>query len=549
MSDSQLHCHLGEYAAVIDEALDDLKAQKVVERIWKYDHTVWKEDPAEITNRLGWLDIAKRLQSEVPNLQSFSRSVREAGYTHALLLGMGGSSLAPEMLFKTFGPQPDGLNLDVLDSTDPDTVLAKANNHDPEKTLYIVATKSGGTVETRSFFTYFYNFVQDRLSGSHAGSHFIAITDAGSDLESMAAEYGFRETFLNDSNIGGRYSALSYFGLVPAALIGLDLDRLLASAVSMQKACQKKDNPAVRLGVILGKMALSGRDKTTLFFSEPLASFGDWIEQLIAESTGKENRVGILPVVGETLIQSDSYGSDRLFIGLGFEQDTTLKQNLQQLHQAGHPVVHIILSDVYALGGQFLMWELATAISCEQLRVNPFDQPHVQYAKIIAKEKIEDYKETHKIPFGQPLKPNVEALNDFIYQARPGDYIALQAFVNPTPETDETLARLRIQLQKMTKLAVTVGYGPRFLHSTGQLHKGDSGKGLFIQFITDIPQKDPAIPVEAGASDSVITFGILRTAQALGDYEALLNANRRAIRFDLGVDPVQGIVQLLHSTD
>ncbi len=545
MSDIRMELFLGELEGIIVNTLAELIDLKIVQRAWKNDYTLWKDDPNEIVNRLGWLHIAETIRHEADELTRWAQSIRNEGFTQVLLLGMGGSSLAPETLYKTFGPNPDFLTFSMLDSTDPEAVLEKAGQIDPEKTLLIVATKSGGTVETRSFFTYFYNWMQEKLGKRDVGDHFIAITDGGSDLEEMGKKYGFRKVFLNDPNIGGRYSALSYFGIVPAALMGIDIARLLDSGVNMMKSCIVPDNAAALLGVILGKLAKSGRDKVTFHFSPQIESLGDWIEQLIAESTGKEKRVGILPVVGEQIAPLTSYSNDRVFVCVAVGDEAPYEAELDAMQAAGHPVIQIKMDDRYEIGGQFFFWEFATAIACEHLRINPFDQPHVQTAKIIAREKIEGYRENKKIPKGNALKPDLMTLNDFIYQATPGDYIAIQAFVHPTKQTDTALSELRQQLREQTKLAVTVGYGPRFLHSTGQLHKGDSGKGLFVQLISEIPKVDPPIPVEAGLKESVISFGILKTAQALGDYEALLNANRRAIRFDLGADVPAGIRQLI----
>ncbi|HDQ46409.1 MAG TPA: glucose-6-phosphate isomerase [bacterium] len=538
-----VHLFLGDHENTLRNTMADLTDHKVVQRIWKYDHTLWKDDPKEIANRLGWLRVAETLRDEADTLKSWAKSIRDEGLTHALLLGIGGSSLASETLHQTFGSDPEFLTFSVLDSTDPGAVLERAVQIDPAKTLFIVSTKSGDTVETRSFLNYFYTRTQAQLGRKDVGSHFIAITDGGSSLEALGGKLEFRRIFLNDPDIGGRYSALSYFGMVPAALMGLDIARLLDSGIRMMNTCEAADNSAARVGAVLGRLALSGRDKATFLFSPEIASLGDWIEQLIAESSGKEKRVGIIPVVGEPPGPPEVYGSDRVFVRITVGEDGR-NEKMDALQAAGHPVIRIPITDCHEIGGQFFFWEFATVVACEQLRVNPFDQPHVQTAKTIAREKIEGYRENRKIPRGNALAPDAMALSDFTYQARPGDYIAVQAFVHPTSETDAALAELRDYLRRMTRLAVTVGYGPRFLHSTGQLHKGDSGKGLFVQLISDIPKDDPPIPVEPGSDESLITFGILKTAQALGDYEALLNADRRAIRFDLGADVPSGIRQL-----
>jgi len=529
---------LGEHQAAVDAALDHLVQKRIVARIWEHDHTVWKPESTEITNRLGWLHTIEVMMDYVPRLQSLVEELRAEGYTHALLLGMGGSSLAPEVFRKTFGVADGHLDLAVLDSTDPGAVLAHAERLDPARTLFIVSTKSGSTVETLSFFKFFYNWTADALGSDQAGKHFIAITDPGSRLTDIARRYRFRNTFLNDPNIGGRYSALSYFGLVPAALVGADVPRLLDRALTMACATEPcvaaRNNPGAWLGAILGALAEAGRDKVTLVTSPPIAGFGDWVEQLIAESTGKEGK-GILPVVGEPLGPPEVYGDDRLFVYLRLEGDTTHDAAVQTLEEAGYPVVRLRLHDRYDLGEQFFLWEMATAVAGHRLGINPFDQPNVESAKVRAREMVAAYQETGALPADEPAPLAGEALRAFLAQAQAGDYIALQAYVAPTAETDAALQSLRVWLRDRYRLATTVGYGPRFLHSTGQLHKGDAGNGLFIQFTADAP-RDAPIPDEAGSSESSITFGVLKMAQALGDKQALLDAGRRVIRFHLAAD-------------
>jgi len=527
----------------VDAALSQMRAKRIVERIWAHDHTVWKPQPDEITNRLGWLHLPETMPAEVARLEAFAREIRAAGYTQALLLGMGGSSLAPELFSKTVGWVANPPYLAVLDSTDPGAVLAHANRLDPAHTLFIVSTKSGGTVETFSFFKFFYNWAADALGVERVGEHFVAITDPGSGLAATAETYRFRTTFLNDPNIGGRFSALSHFGLVPAALVGVDLRLLLERAGAMAAECRKADdNPGLILGAVLGTLAQAGRDKVTFAISPAIASFGDWVEQLIAESTGKEGK-GILPVVGEPLGGPGVYGDDRLFVHLKVADDTTHDAALQALEAAGHPVVRLALRDPYDLGGQFFLWEFATAVVGHLLGINPFDQPNVESAKALARRMVAEYKEKGSLPAIESAPLTAEALDGFLAQGRPGDYIALQAYLQPTPETDAGLAALRLCLRDRYRLATTVGYGPRFLHSTGQLHKGDRGNGLFIQFTADDAQDVP-IPDEAGAPASSITFGVLKAAQALGDRQALLDAGRRVIRFHLGSDGVKGLNRL-----
>lgn len=530
----QFVSELNGYETAVAQTLGQLEQNQIIPRIWQHDHTVWRPDPTEISNRLGWLHLPQTMQPEIELINAFVAAIRQASFTHVLLLGMGGSSLAPELFAKTFGG--NGLELAVMDTTDPDAISALAQAVPLTKTLFIVATKSGGTVETLSAFKYFYNLLADGVV-TDPGKHFVAITDPGSSLQKLAAQHQFRTTFLNDPNIGGRYSALSHFGLVPAALVGVDVGKLLARAAAAHTA------EAVRLGAIMGTLARHGRDKLTLITSPELASFGDWVEQLVAESTGKEGQ-GILPVVGEPLGKADVYGQDRLFVYLHLAHSTGVAAPLGALAQAGHPVVRIGLRDVYDLGAQFMWWELATAVAGHILDIQPFDQPNVESAKVLARQMVAAYHETGQLPAGEVADLNAATLHRFLTQAQPGDYVALQAFVPPTPATDDALQTLRLAIRDRYKVATTAGYGPRFLHSTGQLHKGDRGNGLFIQFTAD-PVQDVAIPDEAGKQDSSMTFGVLIKAQALGDGDALLTEGRRFIRFHLGTAVPDGLNRLM----
>jgi glucose-6-phosphate isomerase len=539
-----------------------MRDNRVMSRIWTHDHTVWKPEPAEITNRLGWLHTPEMMGDSIQRLEELADAVRADKYTHALLLGMGGSSLAPEVFRKTFGVKEGYLDLAVLDSTNPGAVLAHAEQRDPQRTLLIVSTKSGTTVETLSFFKFFYNWVRDSLGEKGAGDHFIAITDPGTPLVDLAERYDFRNTFLNDPNIGGRYSALSYFGLVPAALMGIDIRTLLDRAMTTVCNCEACNCPVAgnnnggRLGVVLGELAKAGRDKVTLVTSSQIESFGDWAEQLIAESTGKEGK-GILPVVREPVGLPANYGEDRLFVYMRLEGDDTYDGEMAELERAGHPLVRLSLHDLYDLGGQLFLWEMAIAVAGYRLGINPFDQPNVEAAKVLARQITAEYREKRSLPDEKPALTGGdisvygeiaggtpgEALVGFLGKAHAGAYIALQAYVQPTAETDEALQALRTRLRDRFRLATTVGYGPRFLHSTGQLHKGDAGRGLFLQFTAD-DQRDTPIPDEAGSSASAMTFGVLKASQAIGDRQALLNAGRQVIRFDLGRDMVGGLKRL-----
>ena len=547
---SLLTFSLGEYKPSVDRSLLQVREERVMGRVWEHDHTVWKSEPTEITNRLGWLDSPAVMCENVTQLNAFVESVKADGIEQALLMGMGGSSLAPEVFSKIFANPNKGLKkgLSVLDSTDPQAVLAAERSLDLAKTLFIVSTKSGGTVETFSFFKYFYNRVAERIGNENASKRFIAITDPGSGLADVAAKYNFRAVFLNDPNIGGRYSALTMFGLAPAALVGVDVERLLDSAQVMTcnaDGCNcpvDGNNLGGQLGTTIGELAKHGRDKLTFVLSPKIESFGDWVEQLIAESTGKEGK-GILPVVGEPLGKPDVYGSDRVFVYIKLADDSTYDEKIQALEKAGHPVIRLFLDNEYDLGGQFFLWEMATAVAGARLGINPFDQPNVEAAKILARKMVAEFTEKGALPKSESAPLTAATLKAFLDGAKPGAYITIQAYVQPTAESDRALLDLRARLRDETKLATTFGYGPRFLHSTGQLHKGDAGKGLFIQ-VTSQAADDVVIPDEAGKPAWTLSFGALKTAQALGDAQALRDGGRAVIHFDLGADALAGLKSL-----
>lgn len=570
VAQSSYHAELGDFQESVDKTLQELKDKRVISRIWEHDHTVWKPDPTEITNRLGWLHSTEMMEEMVTDIDSLVKNIRSDGYTDALLLGMGGSSLAPEVFRKTFGVKNGYLDLSVLDSTDPGAVLAYTQKLDPAKTLYLVSTKSGGTVETLSFMKYFYNHTLQKVGDREVGKHYIAITDPGSSLESLARELNFRKIFLNDYNVGGRYSALTYFGLVPAGLMGVDLYRLLersARTVCNAESCNCPvggDNTAAWLGATLGELALAGRDKVTFIASPPITSFGAWLEQLIAESTGKEKK-GILPVDGEEVLTPNDYARDRLFVYLRLKDDTTFDAQVKNLVDSGFPVIQIDLNDLYDLGGEFFRWEMATAIASWRLQINPFDQPNVESAKVLARNMVKQYQEAGKLPdiqytfqenginISSDIKGN--SLSDLFQgffseidtnknEVGNRSYVALQAYLKPDSKTDKLFYELRIVIQKKFRVATTYGYGPRFLHSTGQLHKGDAGNGLFIQF-TATSTEDVPIPDVAGKSESSISFGILKDAQSLGDRQALIEAGRKVMRIQLADDVEKNLNKLI----
>lgn len=555
-----LQINIGNYRHLLDAVLVKLEKDRIVDRIWSGDYTVWGPEPAEISNRLGWLNSPQAMSGKIDDLRKLAFELHEEKYTHALLLGMGGSSLAPGVLRKIFGSRDGYLDLSVLDSTDPGAVLYHAGRLDSARTLFIVATKSGTTTETISFLKYFYNRVSDRLTAEVAGDHFIAITDPGSPLTEMADQYSFRASYLNDPDIGGRYSALSYFGLLPAVLMGVDVKSLLNRSFDMVESCRKTGlsvedgNPGVMLGAVIGMLAEAGRNKLTIIASPQIASFGNWVEQLIAESTGKKGK-GILPVVGEPVGPPGVYGDDRAFVYLKMVGDDLYDEAVDALENAGNPVVKLYLDNLYDLGGQFFLWEMATAVACHLLKVNPFDQPDVELAKLLAHKMMAEYTKNDLLPHEVPVLTSggitvygsvkagspEEALAKFLGHTRPGDYVAIQAYLQPTDKTDRALDELKTTIRDKYGLATTAGYGPRYLHSTGQLHKGDAGRGLFIQLTAD-DERDAPIPDEIGSGNSSVSFSVLKRAQAMGDRKALLNAGRHVIRFHLGAGvPVSSV--------
>ena len=526
------------------------------ERLWQADATLWKPDDethqAIVAGALGWLSVFEGVRAEVDGLVAFVEELRDEGYRSAVLLGMGGSSLAPEVLRDVLGVRPGYLDLHVLDSTDPAAVLAVEAAVDLETTLFIVASKSGGTTETASFHAYFYERLRE-LDGDHAGRHFVAVTDEDTSLQREALDQGFRAVFVNPSDIGGRYSALSFFGLVPAALMGVDLPRLLDGVRAVAVACgpdvPAAGNPGLRLGAVLGEAALAGRDKLTLVPEPPLRALGAWVEQLVAESTGKEG-TGILPVDLEPLGGPGDYGGDRIFaaVGLAGVAAPAPARRLLELAGAGHPVVGNELDDVYGLGGEFLRWEIAVAAAGYVLGIDPFDQPNVQESKDNTKRLLAGYAASGELledlPEGEgrlafPVgDAGLEAaLAGLFATAEPGDYVSLQAYVAPGEAVWSRLQELRLALRDGLRLATTLGYGPRYLHSTGQLHKGGPNRGLFLQLVGHDP-------VDASIPGQPYGFSVLKRAQARGDLGALRAHGCRVLRVCLGDDAAAGVGRL-----
>jgi len=553
--------NLQDYENPIASGLAELARRKIITRIWKKDWTVWRDDPGEISNRLGWLTSARAMEKRLGGMRLYAQRIRRKGYTRALLLGMGGSSLGPLVLADVFRTPAGCLDLGVLDLTDPAAVLGWQKRLDPAKTLFLVSSKSGTTVETNSFFRYFWNWTADCLGSKKAGEHFAAITDPGTPLEEEARRLGFSAVFAGDPEIGGRFSALSPFCLLPALLKGVRVEALLKTAVMMSAQCRREPdlmaNPGALLGTIFGVLAERGRDKLTFLLSPRLRSFGLWLEQLIAESTGKEGK-GIVPVDRESGGPVEAYGNDRLFVRVKEEGETAGDAAARRLEMAGCPLLSLVIPGPSYLGSQFFLWEFATAVAGFFLGINPFDQPDVDSAKKKTQEFVRFYLEHGSLPEEKPrfrkhglslysdisASSFVRALERFLSAAAPGDYLAIQAFLAPTRRTEASLRRLRQRLRDRTRLATTVGYGPRFLHSTGQLHKGDRGNGLFLQFTAD-DRRDAGIPDSPGDAGSSVTFGLLKAAQARGDFETLRARGRRIIRLHLGEDAASGFERLL----
>jgi glucose-6-phosphate isomerase len=516
-----LETAFGPEQATVSRAVQRIQDERLLDRIRARDYRVWGSSPDEIANRLGWLDSPRAMMSSMVSIRAVRDRIRRDGFRHAVLLGMGGSSLFPEALAAMF-PESTGLELVVIDTTDPDALHARTDRLDLARTLGIVATKSGSTVETLSAFRWLYNRFE-AIGIAEPGAHFIGITDPGSPLERLAEGVGFRQLFLNDPEIGGRYSALSHFGMVPAELLDLDVSTLLLKG----HAALEHPGDAITLGAAMASLSAGGRDKLTLTASPGVAPFLDWIEQLIAESTGKHG-MGLVPVVAEPLGDPAVYGVDRLFVDLQLGDDDSRQSVHAALVAAGHPVIRIVLADRYDIGGQTMMWALATAIAGALMGINPFDQPDVEAAKVLAREMVEHYLADGALPTSDALTLDSLTLHRFLADVRPGDYIALQVYANPTAALDRALAELRGVLRDQYQVATTVGYGPRFLHSTGQLHKGDGGRGHFVQIVSRAVA-DIGIPDRAGAPDSTMSFDTLKHAQALGDARALRAVGRRVL--------------------
>jgi len=510
---------LGNYLADVEVTLADIEKKNVIQRIWQKDHTVWKPDPPEITNRLGWLAVTDRMHQEIADLGAFSKEICDAGFQYVVLLGMGGSSLGPEVLRSVFGKKEVFPQLIVLDSIDPDWIKRVQDQIDPARTLFLVASKSGTTIEPNLLYEHFRSVVESTVGPEEAGGHFVAITDPGTALVERAGKEGFRKVFENPADIGGRYSVLSFFGLVPGAMAGVDVAALLTTADRMKQACASdsaRENPGCLLGAVMGIMALNGRDKLTLIASPGVNRFGLWVEQLIAESTGKEGK-GIVPVAGEPLVDSQYYGDDRLFVFLRLNGDDNTKVDtaVQAITDSGQPVITIEMQDRYDLGAEFFRWEFATSVAGSLLGINPFDQPDVQKAKEATKKVLQVHEETGALPETKTGGSLVELLEE----AKPGSYFSIMAYIVESDETNTLISEFRRRVIERYRVATTFGYGPRFLHSTGQLHKGGPNSNLSLQLTVDHTQDLP-VPGKP------YTFGMLTNAQAIGDLQVLQESGR-----------------------
>lgn len=564
--------HLGAAGRAFDQAVERARTEEWATRLFDRDVTLWSTDPrvgAAIADRLGWLDAPAHFADQIAALEGFGDAIVDQGYTTVVVAGMGGSSLAPDVLHRTFGSQEGYPNLRILDSTDPAAVAAIFDDLDPLRTLVLIASKSGTTTEPNAFLADAWARIHAALDavGHHTyetpGGFIAAITDPGRSVEAIPHHDDFREVFLNPPDIGGRYSALTYVGLVPASLIGLDLDALLASAATMLNACREPDpaaNPGLSLGLAIGTLATNGRDKLTFLTDEAIGSFGAWAEQLIAESTGKRG-LGIVPVDLEPLGAVEQYGSDRAFvrISLAGTEDRARDDLAAAVEAAGHPVIRIDVGDPIDLGAEFIRWEVATAVAGALMGIDPFDQPNVEEAKQLTRDVLarHDRGEADATPPPAPIAAgngltlhgdaalrltsgdgdvNGE-LARHLARRRPNAYLCLQAFIAPTPARDQALARIRALLRDRTGCATTAGYGPRFLHSTGQLHKGGAPIGWFIQLTADHPvdREIPGWPY---------TFGQLIDAQASGDFAAIESHDLPILRVHLGADPESGFTAL-----
>jgi len=552
-------------AASVRTTISDWQSGGKMQRLWSRDATLWTG--SDEADWLGWLDIVDEQIAHPVELRNLGKEVWSAGFKDALLLGMGGSSLCPEVLRMTFGKIAGYPDLHVLDSTDPAQIKAFEGKIDIAKTLFIVSSKSGSTLEPNIFKQYFFELAKKAVGADRAGSHFMAITDPGSKMQKVAEGDKFRHIFFGRPSIGGRYSALSNFGMAPAAVIGIDTKKFLDRAQEMVRACGAtvpvEGNPGAVLGIILGTAAQSGRDKATIITSSDISDLGAWLEQLLAESTGKVGK-GIIPVDREELAEPDFYGNDRVFayIHTDFASDAKTEVKLTALEKAGHPVVRISMSDIYDLGAEFFRWEIATAVAGAIIGINAFNQPDVEASKIATKNLTSEYEKNGSLP---PEKPIVEDsgiklftdeknaaelakavgadksvaayLKAHLQRIGAGDYFALLGYIQMNEGHEKQLQAIRHAVRDKKHVATCLGFGPRFLHSTGQAYKGGPNSGVFLQVTCEDA-------VELPVPEQKYTFGVVKAAQARGDFQVLAERGRRALRVHLGKDVDAGVATL-----
>jgi transaldolase/glucose-6-phosphate isomerase len=562
--DAQRFGGLGGFGQAVHDTLDDWRAHDKVRRLWARDASLWSG--TDEGQWLGWLEVANDLRKHPEQFAAVGDDVKQAGFKHAVLLGMGGSSLCPEVLRKTFGVIDGFPEMHVLDSTVPAQVARVESAIDIARTLFIVSSKSGGTTEPNVFKQYFFDKVVQAVGAEAAGSRFVAITDPGTKMQKIAHGDHFRQVFFGVPTIGGRFSALSNFGMIPAAVMGLDVPRFLAGGQLMEAACgpavSPDQNPGVALGALLGTLAKQGLDKVTILASPAIDDLGAWLEQLIAESTGKQGK-GLIPIAGERVGPPTVYGNDRVFAYLRLTSAPSAEQDaaVDALEHAGHPVARIAVSQPIELGQEFFRWEIATAVAGSILGINAFNQPDVEAAKVATRTLTAAYEEKGSLPpetpilkddalalFADPKYANALAaaataktpaayLAAHLGRIQPGDYFAITAYVEMDAANDRELQALRHAVRDAKKVATTLGYGPRFLHSTGQLHKGGPNRGVFLQVTSDDTQDLP-IPGQK------YSFGILKRAQAQGDFQVLAERDRRLLRVHLGADVRTALARL-----
>jgi transaldolase / glucose-6-phosphate isomerase len=548
-------------ATDVNASIQDWKKNGKVKRLWQKDASLWTGTDED--KWLGWLDITEQQIEDADKLKQIAADIKKAGFKNALLLGMGGSSLCPEVLRMTFGKAAGYPDLHVLDSTDPAQIKSIEESVDLASTLCIVSSKSGSTLEPNIYKQYFFDRVKAKVGDKEAGSRFIAITDPGSKMQRVAEKDKFRKVFMGVPSIGGRYSALSNFGMVPAAVMGIDAAKFLKNTEQMVDACGEDSdaamNPGVILGTILGVAANQGRDKITFVTSPGIFDLGAWLEQLIAESTGKSGK-GIIPVDRERLAKPDTYGSDRVFAYLRLESEPDKEQSaaVDTLAKAGHPVVRIVLPDIYSLGQEFFRWEIATAVAGALIGINAFNQPDVEASKIATRKLTSEYESTGKLPSESPFftgdgaklyadLKNTAALKGggtlagflkkHLARIGAGDYFALLGYITMNEAHEEALQSIRLAVRDNKKVATVLGFGPRFLHSTGQAYKGGPNSGVFLQITCD-DAVDILVPGQK------YTFGVVKSAQARGDFAVLAERGRRALRVHLGKDVAAGLAVL-----